>query len=90
MTNHKVYLILYRSQKYIDFSSLLYLYSPDDDASRASRKSTLWRYLKRKKYKSIQIKNMKAYSLNEVLSDSFLVSKLENIISLAKALEEDD
>ena len=90
MTNHPVYLILYRSQKYLDFSSLLYLYSPDDDASRASRRSTLWRYLKKKKYKSIRIKNMKAYCLNDVLSDSLIISKLENIHCLAKALEEDD
>lgn len=88
MATQQVYYIVYKQAKFLDFQTILYLFSEDNDSSRDYNRSTLWRYLRKKKYKSYQIKNMRIYPLNDILGDSYLIGRMENIGALAKALEE--
>jgi len=80
-----VYIIILNGQRYIDFNTILYLLNSSDKDNRA----TLWRYLRNnKRIKSTVIKNQKIYLLDDLLSDSFLIGKMQNIQGLASALED--
>ena len=89
MATQAVYYIVYKQAKHLDFQTILFLFSNDSIESRSANRSTLWRYLRKKKYKSHTIKNMRIYPLNDILGDSYLISKMENIGALARALEEE-
>lgn len=79
-----IYIIIFHGHKYIDFNTILYLINDSDKDNRA----TLWRYLKsNKKVRSVKIKNQKIYLLDDMLSDSYLIGKMQNIQALANALE---
>ncbi|HOZ14231.1 MAG TPA: hypothetical protein PK784_05545 [Tenuifilaceae bacterium] len=80
-----IYIIIFNGHKYIDFNTILYLLSSLDKDNR----STLWRYLKNnRRIKSAKIKNQKIYLIDDLLSDSFLIGKMQNIQALANALED--
>lgn len=89
MATQPVYYFVYKQSKCLDFQTILYIFSEDSQESRDSNRSTLWRYLKRKRYKSYQIKNFRIFHLNDILSDSYLISRMSNIVALAQALEEE-
>ena len=80
-----VYIIILNGQRYIDFNTILYLLNSSDKDNRA----TLWRYLKNnKRVRSTKIKNQRIYVIDDLLSDSVLIGKMQNIQALASALED--
>jgi len=82
-----IYILIYKGHKYIDFNTILYLLNSPDNHNKDNR-ATLWRYLRsNKRIKSAKIKNQKIYLLDDLLGDSFLVGKMQNIQGLANALE---
>ena len=48
VTVQPIYFIVYKNEKYLDFSTLLYLYT-NTDKSPSSKRATLWRHLKKNK-----------------------------------------
>ena len=83
-----IYIITLNNQRYIDFNTILNLLSSPDNQNKDNR-ATLWRYLKsNKRIKSAKIKNQKIYLIDDLLSDSFLIGKMQNIQALANALED--
>ncbi len=83
--SQQVYIIQYKQEKYLDFNTLLYLYAKPD--CEASERSNLWRYLRQSKIKSVRIKNMRIWSLDDAIADTILLGLMKNILPLAAALE---
>ena len=82
-----IYFVVYRNEKYLDFTTLLYLYTSTDKPV-GSKRATLWRYLsKNKKIKKIKILNKVIYSFEDLLDDTFLLSNMNNITSLLSDIE---
>ena len=82
-----IYYILYKGEKFIDFNTALYLYS-DPDKGMNSKRATLWRYLsKNKKIKKMKILNRVIYSFNDIIDDTALLGKMENITGLLPLIE---
>lgn len=87
MSTQPIYFILLKGEKFIDFNTALYLYS-DPDKGMNSKRATLWRYLrKNKKIKKIKILNRVIYSFNDIIDDTFLLGKMENITGLLPLIE---
>lgn len=87
MSTQPIYFILYKGEKFIDFNMALYLYSNPDKGMK-SKRATLWRYLrKNKKIKKIKIQNKVIYSFNDIVDDTFLLGRMENITSLLSDIE---
>lgn len=82
-----IYLILYKHQRYLDFNTLLHLYSSPDHES--FDRSNLYRFLQKSKIKTVNIKNQKIYSLEDILGNTEMVGRLKNITALLPAMEED-
>lgn len=81
-----IYIIIFQGHKYIDFNTILNLLSSPDNQNKDNR-ATLWRYLKsNKKIRSAKIKNQRIYVLDDLLSDSILIGRMQNIQALANAL----
>ena len=87
VTVQPIYFIVYKNEKYLDFSTLLYLYT-NTDKSPNSKRTTLWRHLnKNKKIKKIKIHNKIIYPLDNLLDDTNLLSNMDNIIALLPIVE---
>ncbi len=81
-----IYIIIFQGHKFIDFNTILNLLSSPDNQNKDNR-ATLWRYLKsNKKIRSAKIKNQRIYELDDLLSDSILIGRMQNIQALASAL----
>ena len=87
VTVQPIYFIVYKNEKYLDFSTLLYLYT-NTDKSPSSKRATLWRHLKKnKKIKKVKILNKIIYPLEDLLDDTQLLSNMDNIIELLPIVE---
>lgn len=82
-----IYFIIYKNEKYLDFNTLLYLFT-SSDLPLKSKKATLWRYLrKNKKIKKLKIQNKSIYSFEDIIDDTTLLGNMVNIQALANVLE---
>jgi hypothetical protein len=79
------YIIYYKGQRYLDFYSLLYIYALPGNES--SERSSLWRYLKRTKIRSVRIKNQRIFLYEDIFGDPTLVGRLKNICAISTGFD---
>jgi hypothetical protein len=89
MNKNQIYFIIYRQKRYLSFATLLYLYS--EPGCESSVRSQLFRFLNRNKksIESVTIKNMRVYNFDNLMANTELLSRMNHIDALARAMEED-
>jgi len=87
LKNVNIIIYQYKQEKFIDFSSLLYVCSPKDKES--TMRSKVWRHVIRKKYNTVNYCNKILYPLNQILNDTELIEMMSRPEELLAALKED-
>ena len=86
LKNVNVIIYHYKQEKFIDFSSLLYVCSPKDHES--TMRSKVWRHIIRNNYTTVNYNNKKLFSLQQILNDTTLIEMMSRPEELLAAIKE--